>query len=110
MRPMSDEIFSPCGVYFQSDGRFYPDSNGPLAWAYIAVDGVRVTDNSTINWGGSTLQEQHSFEVVGASNLSSGSHTVQLIVVSSSAIFVGASTNLVIMTKPATRVSQSSLS
>jgi hypothetical protein len=94
-------------VYFQSAGRYWPSTANTGSSVYITVDGIRVGTSSVINCWDSVIQ--HSFEVVGASNLSPGSHQVQLVANFPSGGYVGSSSNLIIMTRPAARVSQSSM-
>jgi hypothetical protein len=90
-------------VHLQSDGRFYPGTSvGPIA-VRIYVDGTKVSNDSTIDWHwGVTNPAQHSFEAVAAINLTAGSHTVQLVgYANGSTFYVGAGSNLSIMTHPA---------
>ncbi|MBV8363929.1 MAG: hypothetical protein JO193_05135 [Candidatus Eremiobacteraeota bacterium] len=96
-------------VYLQSDGRFYPTSPC-IAYLYITVDGVKVTDDSLIDWTASTNRQQHSFDVIGAAALSPGNHTITLTAQGSGSFVVGAPTSLSILINTGTTIKKYALS
>jgi hypothetical protein len=98
-------------VLVSSDGRFFPGGVGPMAEVHITIDGVTVSNRSTIDWQDSVDPVQHSFNAVGATRLEAGSHTVALVATPMRAAFtVGSGSNLSIMIRPAARVTAGSLS
>ncbi len=83
---------SPAGtdVLLEADGRYAPTAPG-LADVFITVDSAKVSNDGAIDWSSSTDARQHSFDVVGAARLGSGSHTISLVGVAFSGAFtVGA--------------------
>lgn len=92
-------------VFVNSDGRYYPSSSTATGNVYITVDGVRASNFSLIQWAGSTNPRQHSYNSAGATTLAAGNHTIALIAgQTTGAYFVGAGSNLSIMTNPASQV------
>lgn len=96
-------------AYLQSDGRYGPASYQPLANAYITVDGVTVSNDSLLDYRLSTNPQQHSFNVIGAAYLAPGWHTVALHAHGTKVFYVGAGTNLSILTDAATNVINNAL-
>lgn len=96
-------------VYLQSDGRIIP--NGPaIAAMQITIDGTPVSNASVVDWSKSTNSQQHSYNVIGATYLAAGTHTAALTASAiNSAFSVGASSNLTVMTSPATSIQTSTL-
>jgi len=91
-------------VLFRTDGRYYPSSGSVAANVHIKVNGNLVSNNSTIDWRGSTSTQQHSFNAIGSVYLPAGTHTVQLLgsVVGGTGSFqVGAGSNLSAFVHPA---------
>ncbi len=103
-------LSSPEWVYVQSDGRYFPHT-GFAANISISINGQSVSNDAVIDWRASTNPQQHSFNVIGASLLPAGSHTVQLMAHPlSGSFYVGAGSHLSILVRPATTVRVSSLS
>lgn len=96
-------------AYFQSDGRYGPASYQPQADAYITLDGVTVSNDSLTDYRLSTNGQQHSFNVIGAAYLAPGPHTVALRAHGSKIFYVGAGTNLSVMTDAAAAVINNAL-
>jgi len=97
-------------LYVQSDGRYFPISGGAAAYVYIVVDGTKVSNDSTIDWRGSTNPQQHAFNVIGAAQIAAGTHTVALVGTAiAGATAIGAGSNLSAMTLAATTVVNNAL-
>jgi len=97
-------------VLFRTDGRYYPSFGSVAANIYIKLNGNPISNNSTIDWRGSTSAQQHSFNAIGSAYLPAGTHTVQLLgsVTGGSGSFqVGAGSNLSIFVHPSDIVSSS---
>ncbi|MBV9972281.1 MAG: hypothetical protein JO135_03005 [Candidatus Eremiobacteraeota bacterium] len=92
-------------VYLESDGRLYP-TTACLADLFITVDGVKVSNDSLIDWRQSISLAQHSFNVIAAVNLAAGQHTITLSATGSGSFQVGARANLSVLANPATTVVQ----
>lgn len=108
---LSSMIYLPSArwIYVQSDGRFFPE--GPaFASAHIEVNGTKISNDSAIDWRGSTRPKQHSFNVIGAAYLGVGAHTITLrgTTVGASVLF-GGGTNLSVLATSATLVNNLSL-
>ncbi len=96
-------------VLLEADGRYSPTAPG-RADVFITVDSAKVSNDGAIDWSSSTDARPHSFNVVGAARLGSGSHTISLVGVASSGAFtVGADSNLIVMTRPASTLLVQSL-
>jgi hypothetical protein len=56
-----------CGSLFvHSDGGYSPNDPNTMASVYIKVDGKQFSNDSIIDWRGSSVASQHSFNVIGA--------------------------------------------
>ena len=96
-------------VLVASDGWYRPV--GPAdASVHIEIDGQRISDDSLIDWRGSTNLEPHSFDAIGAANLPAGAHTITLVADSPAGQYViGRGANLSVMIHPADHVQVSEL-
>lgn len=102
-------LTAPGWVYVQSDGRYYP-GGAALANAYITINGEKISNDSLIDWRGTSDPQQHSFNVIGAKHLPAGQHTVVLHGVAANApAYFGAGSNLSVLTDAATQVAVSVL-
>lgn len=78
---------------------------GAAAAVYVQIDGRRVTNESMIDWRGSTTPVRHSFNAVGARGISAGTHTIKLVAVPIAGAFsVSQSSNLSIFVRPAAQI------
>jgi FG-GAP-like repeat len=103
---LNSTIFLPNAtwVYVQSDGRYFPQSTA-FATAHIEVNGTKISNDSSIDWRGSTRPNQHSFNVIGAAYLSAGTHTFTLKGATLGApVIFGAGTNLSVLITKATSI------
>ncbi len=98
-----------------SDGRYFPNSPG-LASMTIRVNGATgVASDSTIDWSASSSSnpQQHSFNTIGLVTLQAGNNLIELIAsnggASPGSFYVGAGSNLSVMTNPAPTSVQSVL-
>jgi hypothetical protein len=93
-------------VFVQSDGTFAPLDQGATGSVHVEIDGRRVSNESVIDWRGSTTPVRHSFNAIGATSLSKGVHDVKLVARPIAGAFtVSRSSNLSILVHPAMRVS-----
>jgi hypothetical protein len=97
-------------VFLESDGRFYPYNQNGLAVMEIRVDGGLVSDGSTLDYKNNADPQQHSYNCIGATHLSAGTHTVALVAynhpsVSGGQFYVGAGSNLSVVVDPAVSTS-----
>jgi hypothetical protein len=77
---------------------------------YIALDGNRVSNLSTIDWRGSVDPVQHTFNAISGVSLTAGRHTVELVADPLSGAFVVAATsNLSVVVHPAKAVAAAQL-
>lgn len=96
-------------LYVQSDGRFYP-SGATLLTSAIYIDGNKVSNDSLIDWRGTSNPQQHSYNVIGAQQVAAGTHTISLIAqATGGAAYFGSSSNLSAMLDAATSVTNVSL-
>lgn len=91
-------------VYVQSDGRFGPSGSPSLAIINIYIDSIAVSNGSVLEWTRSTNGQQHSFNVIGSAYLTPGNHTISLFARGDGSFYIGAGTNLSIMTNAAANV------
>jgi hypothetical protein len=92
-------------VFVESDGAYAPIGEGAAASVYVQIDGRRVTNESMIDWRGSTAQVRHSFNAVGARRLSAGTHRIKLVARPVAGAFVvSRSSNLSIFVRPAAQI------
>jgi hypothetical protein len=97
-------------VFVEADGTFAPAASESAASVFIDVDGMRVSNLSTIDWRGSVDPVRHSFNAVGVASLSSGRHTVELVGQPVAGSFtVSSSSNLSVLVHPAQDVRASEL-
>ena len=86
-------------LYMQSDGRYYSSSE-ICAGMQIKVDSGYVGNCSTIDWRGSKIKAQHSYDCVAGVAVGPGSHTFSLVAQvlgGSGSFIVGAASNLSVM-------------
>jgi hypothetical protein len=97
-------------VLVEADGTFAPASGEAAASAYVQIDGVNVSDVSTVDWRGSVDPVRTSFDAIGVTSLSAGRHTIELIGDPLAGSFtVGAMSNLSVFVHPAQRAEMSKL-
>jgi hypothetical protein len=97
-------------VLVETDGTFAPASAEAAAAVYVQVDGVRVSNLSTIDWRGSVDPVRTSFDAVGLASVAAGSHTIALIGDPLAGSFtVGASADLSVFVHPAKHAAMSQL-
>lgn len=107
---MSISIMGGQSIFIESDGRFAPDGK-PLAKVELQMDSVSIGNSAVIDWRHSLYPVEHSFNVIAAVTPTSGVHRIRLIASSSSGYYyIGSGTNLSVVAKPATTVTQSTLS
>jgi len=103
----------PDWIFVETDGSYAPSGPAAAADVYIAVDGMKVTNDSALDWRGSLAPREHSFNAVGALRLPRGAHAVTLVAtpvaVSADSFAVRAGANLSVLVHPAARVIESSL-
>lgn len=100
---------SQSDLFVSSDGRFFP-SGGTAGATYVTVDGARVSNESAIDWAGSTDPQQHSFDAVGATRVEPGTHRVALVADPTAGPFsLGSASNLAAMMRPSGTVKQVTL-
>jgi hypothetical protein len=93
-------------VFVQSDGTYAPLGRDAAASVFVEIDGRRVSNESMIDWRVSKVPLRHSFNAVGAAQLSKGTHRVKLVARPIAGAFaVSQSSNLSILVHPAERVS-----
>jgi hypothetical protein len=97
-------------VFFESDGRFFPNSQNGLAVMEIRLDGGLVSDGSALDYKDYADPQQHSYNCIGATHVPAGTHTVQLVAynhpsVSGGQFYVGAGSNLSVVVDPAVSTS-----
>jgi hypothetical protein len=103
-------LAKPDVAFLEADGGFAPAEPGSAATMYIAVDGSRVSNLSTIDWRGSGDPVRHTFNAISAVSLASGRHTIELVGVPLSGSFVvAASSNLSVVVHPAEAVAAAQL-
>jgi len=92
-------------VFVESDGRYYVNG-GEAANVYITIDGIKVSNDSLIDYRGNQNFPQHSFNAIGAAQLAAGVHTIKLVGQQISGNFnIGAASNLSVVVAPASTVS-----
>lgn len=109
---LSATLFFPHAgyTYVQSDGRYYP-YNWCVANTWIEIDGSKSSNDSLIDWSTSSGPAQHSFNAIAGKYLASGYHTITLRASSSSGgYYVGAGSNLSIVTDAAGTIVDTALS
>ncbi len=90
-------------LFVSAEGTFRPRGIG-TANAFITVDGVKVSNDSVIDWRGSEAPVEHSFQVIASPKLGKGPHKIVLVADGSSPFTVEANSNLAIMTAPAENI------
>jgi hypothetical protein len=92
-------------VFVQSDGTYAPLGEA-AGTVFIEIDGKKVSNESAIDWRSSKAPARHSFNAIGAAQLSRGTHEVELVAKPAAGSFaVSRSSNLSILVHPAKRVS-----
>ena len=71
-------LAQPDRVFVQSTGTYRPIGSS-AANVYIAVDGIKVSNDSLVDWRASTRPTAHPFDAVGALQLRAGRHVVELV-------------------------------
>lgn len=109
---LSRTIYVPTAgwAYLQSDGRYYSTTypTGKLAEAYIKLDGVKVSNTSTVDWSNTSHVSQRCFNAIATAYLTQGYHDVALAA-DGLTFEVGAGSNLSVMTNAASQAYSSSL-
>jgi hypothetical protein len=83
-----------------SDGSYFP-AGGTAARVYATVDGERVTNESVLDWAGSSNPQEHTFNAIGVKRVGPGMHTIALIGEPLAGPFaVRAASNLAAMVRP----------
>lgn len=98
----------PGWVYLQSDGSYSP-TTAAFARVHITVDGRRVSNDSVIDWRGSTAPNRHPFNAIAAVRLPAGSARIALQAGSTDTVAIHAGTSLSVMTDAATRATSTRL-
>lgn len=111
---------APDKIYVQSDGYIRqgagtPGSAGRVAGGIsIVVDSAKIGSDAVVDWPEGRDGQVHSYNVIGAAELSAGTHTVSLVAASllpsSSSFTVGAGSNLSVFVHPADRILVTTLS
>ncbi|WP_410210294.1 hypothetical protein [Aquirhabdus sp.] len=104
-------VTQPGYVYLQSDGRAFPNGNA-IANLYITSNGTKVSNGSVIDWSISTNSQQHAFNTIGSVYISTaGTYTFNLVAssINGAPFYVGAGSNLAVVTRPATNVQTATL-
>jgi hypothetical protein len=98
-------------AYFESDGRVFPSGGRASADVWISVDGLKVSNSSVVDWSKTTNGQQHGYNCIGATYLSSGKHVVKLIArsLNSRSFTFGEKSNLSALTNVAPTVKTASL-
>ena len=100
-------------VFVNSDGRFFPFQQNGVATMEVRVGGTRISNASILDFRVSA-PVQHSFNCIGATFLSAGTHTVELVGynhpgISGGKFKVGSTSNLSVVVDPANTVTHSEL-
>jgi hypothetical protein len=97
---------SPGGTLFvNADGSYFPIANNSAADMFIQIDGQQASNDSVIDWRGTSNNEEHAFNCIGAKWVGTGSHTVSLVASDLAGAFtVAAGANLTAMKSHATTV------
>lgn len=97
-------------AYLQSDGRYFSSTmpTGGLARTYIMLDGVKISNDSTIDWTGGTHVSQHCFNAIAAAYLTQGYHDISLNAEGQS-FYIGAGSNLSLVASAAAQAVVSTL-
>jgi hypothetical protein len=103
----------PDAVFVETDGSYAPLTPSSAARVVIEVDGLPVTNGSTLDWRGSLGPQEHSFNAVGAVHLRAGNHVVALVAAPldrfAGAFVVRTASNLSVLVHPAARVATATL-
>ncbi|HST44032.1 MAG TPA: hypothetical protein VLK29_02285, partial [Luteimonas sp.] len=104
----SVRMLRPGWVYLQSDGGYAP-TTAALARVHITVDGQPVSNDSVIDWRGSTAPNRHPFNVIAAVHLPVGEARIALVAGSTDPVAITAGTSLSVMTHAASRATSTRL-
>ncbi len=105
-------LSQPGTLLVASDGHVRPASwpSCAAAWMWITVDGVPLSNTSTVDWWGAIAPQPHSISCRGVTTLSAGQHTIELVVdARGGSIRLAQMTNLSVYVNPARYVAQQRL-